>query len=1048
MAPVDDGEFSLKDLFANRPEDEDGPIKAATGIDFMPRDPNAQTDEVPKKVDGIIPPLPTDDGKQPEPTSGTIFEALDYLSSANKGGLVAALEGRGDDFTPFVDEAVPYAKGTWQGLKKEQKTNVQDLKRALIKHSPTLGFIAKDLPHTEGEFDLADVPNFIRDVALDAATDPFPYGAVLKGAGKVVSGAAQKYGKYLAESAARTRPYTIKDTGVVKQIPIATAKARELGGRLLEGVTPGKGTAISAGGLVGGAMSTSEDNEIDTLSNIAKGAGVMAGVALGGPQLGKLAVQQSDKIADNLAVATKGERFAGMSNARAIKQTSDPKINAVAHQLSQDYIKSVDGVKPKSKIVANRVQSALSSEMVQRREYVRASGAYPTGQKEQSLFHNQLTEKIGQDMTADGTVAKIIGDLNANELRAFEQANEHNKWITEKVNREVFGQASGKYDPVTGKGMAGLPWHVEDLQPLKDIVKMSDELVATHKGGTSGPLMMARNVERGKSTTDLGTEASRAEYNRRLSLNWLTDVEKQARKLIYDYKVAPVTNSNPLVAFVAEHMGKFDALNNFSKFNMLMPSTSWVRNNYPDNLTKAYHQHGLLGAADAATMGAFHKGLYHDIRALNRGDTLTKFKNPHTQDLIRFGLAGDNVYKESIDFADPMAKYFKRPEQIEKEAMAKAGENPLAKAAWAVAKAPFYPFKMVGEKIVMPIGQQMENTAKAVTYIRTLNYIKNNKTLLKEVGGLENAKQVAADVTKQTFFDYGETTEFERMIAKRLIPFYTFYKNNTIYYAKMMENPHALRKLINVQKLTNNVGEEPTEKERLSLQPYLEENKPRMLGKDAMGDQRVMFSPSDSMADAYKLFSPSSSNTMIEKMNPLLKGPAEMLLNHDTFTKDKMKPSTLKDGEKHLFGSGYSHVALKNFIAKMLPEGKITDAVQMAAGVYGTKLDDKDNPVHTNDMSQAIDKWSPYGLNSMWWPKPLVHQAARTAGKIANEKADITEALNNIFNTHQMTNVSEDGMNFHRNLKSDERKDINTRRENLYKARAKEKKEHGIKATE
>ena len=985
--------------------------------------------------------------------SGQFAQALDYPANAWRTALNdsgKAQEAGGG----LLDQLAAFYEGGKGGLKKERGTSVEDLRKTLeglqekgLSLSPLpIWSNASSSPNQfinwdTGDIDWWDVPETIRNVVLGGATDPLGAvaGPVIGKAGSLVSKGAQAASKVM-------RPASVAQ-------------------KAAQAVTPGIGAAAVTGGVLGGAMTGKDDSGADFLGNVAKGTVLLGGMGLGGKTAGRVAKGIGDAVADKSAVLLKGEKFRGISAAKELKASGDSKALRAEVDMLQDYGEKFTGIKPDAELAAGKVNEGLKTEFITRRNFAlsqnRASLAAEINAdndaitaaiggrkitKETSVGEakeiqalkkrleandaklskameadgysllsgvekNTLNEAIAADMHADGTVTKALQNQAESSVTGYNATTKFNEEMTEKINREIYGQADGKWNRETGEGIAGIPFHIEDLRPLKEL----DEIFqGTKSTGKTGSLKMAQSTERGVSREALGPRESKELYIKGMARNWMAKEERKAAYLVAEYRAAPAVGVPQRAADATLKL--LDSAGSLMKKNMLAISLAWVKNNFPDNVKRAYHQAGLLGAFDAATMGRFQTGVWEDVRNVMKGNLVDPFKSKYTKGMTRQGVLGSNIGSE-VDPLTDAAEYYMRPEAIAKaKAAAKGPTSKLGKAGKAVAlpfKAVYYPFDKFGD-LVMHVGSRMENSAKAAVYIRAMKTMEADPAIVKQLGQ-EGMERVAADITKKTFFDYSDVTEFERMYAKRLFPFYTFFKKNAQYYANQFQNPKMLGRLARANSFRDWAYPETrqlTRDEEAGMPQHFSQGDPRFAGKTPDG-VNILHSPQNSMFDARSMLSLNQSNLAIQKANPLLKGPIELMANIDTFTGDKMKPSSLKDNEKHLFAMGHGHLAGKKGIEAITEEGPVRDFLETITGVNGVKLDDSGkNPVSTENLQVWMDRLSPLAPNSLVIPKPLIRQSFGSAGKVATGKSTLGDVLHNLVNTHQMSTISDTQMDY------------------------------------
>ena len=134
-----------------------------------------------------------------------------------------------------------------------------------------------------------------------------------------------------------------------------------------------------------------------------------------------------------------------------------------------------------------------------------------------------------------------------------------------------------------------------------------------------------------------------------------------------------------------------------------------------------------------------------------------------------------------------------------------------------------------------------------------------------------NAKE-AANVVRETLFDYFELTPFEKGIRDTLVPFYTWLRKNTVFMLKWLpQNPKAFSRVnMALEEAYANVDQE----ER-SVPEWLKEQFAIPLGGGRF------FTPGLPLADISKLT--DMGKTALDMLSPTVKLPAELILNQSFF---------------------------------------------------------------------------------------------------------------------------------------------------------------------
>lgn len=164
----------------------------------------------------------------------------------------------------------------------------------------------------------------------------------------------------------------------------------------------------------------------------------------------------------------------------------------------------------------------------------------------------------------------------------------------------------------------------------------------------------------------------------------------------------------------------------------------------------------------------------------------------------------------------------------------------------------------VGYKASMKLGGLIEEEAKIVNIITHLE------------SGLDLSD--AIELTKNALFDYSELTQFESKVMKRVMPFYTFMRNNIPSQIDNFAN-HGAR-MQRVERFYNKASEKnETDRERALRPDYLD-------GMLSIGNQKFV-NFGQATDDLKKLTNPLE---MASGLNPVIKTPIELMFNKQMYS--------------------------------------------------------------------------------------------------------------------------------------------------------------------
>lgn len=159
----------------------------------------------------------------------------------------------------------------------------------------------------------------------------------------------------------------------------------------------------------------------------------------------------------------------------------------------------------------------------------------------------------------------------------------------------------------------------------------------------------------------------------------------------------------------------------------------------------------------------------------------------------------------------------------------------------------------------------------------------------------------AAARTKQFLFDYDNLSPFERSVARRALPFYTFWRKNTELQVKTLFTEPGRQATL--AKLFTIPGEGADDKEFAQYLPmYLRDGFAVDLGTDALGRKLYLSALRLPLEDLNKLFAPSLASegavgkvtrtlqkTFMGQLHPFLKLLPELLTEKDFFRGQDLK---------------------------------------------------------------------------------------------------------------------------------------------------------------
>lgn len=727
----------------------------------------------------------------------------------------------------------------------------------------------------------------------------------------------------------------------------------------------------AAGAALGGAygLGASDQNSkpweraLDAGLGAAVGAFAGKGIEAVAPVLRDAA----DSMTNKYATWTRGSKFGNFASQRMLAIDGFDKRKEIAEMIRQGRLQALSHLEEGDRLQASLMMQDLKTKTIEMRNKLFAEHGIEDGTAEA----NESMRMINDHMS--NVVLPQLAENRAPEIvQAVKDWGQHNDDVIQKLNSEAFGiHTPGEINEAVnnGKGIVGLRFHIDDVYKVKEFEGAEKHLIDFET-------KIEKAMSEMRADSGLSRDESYAIYAEKFAGKFLNKAEKQAMELVREYhQTAPIQG---YMGKVEKGLHAFDSLTNFIKGHFLYNSLSWVKNNYFDNMMKAYVENGLPGIVGSATTGAIRDGVSRDVWRLLRGNISMDYKAEHFASALKHGVLDNPQYKS---IASEMARDFLfAPGKI-----AKANDSQLAKY-----------IKNTGEvfrdknplmKLMSMSGSYMESTARMMTYVQTLEKLKANPLLAKAVP--EAVERMAASIVKKTFFDYGNVTALEKATIKRLVPFYSFYSKNIPYWIQATFDPERAARVLNLEKLRTSIGTTPTGIQQKGMSPYVANNAPRSLGKDSHGNERFMISPSTSYMDALKMVSPKDmSSQAVEKGNPIPKMLYQLMSGNDLFSGDALYASQQPGGKKFLFSRGFKWYAAKEALTHLGfdPEG----TVQSMLGTGGVKVDHGGNPYTTSNMTTVLDT-----ILSTLYPMGAIDQIAGHIGKVGYDKESLDETLFN-----------------------------------------------------
>lgn len=935
-----------------------------------------------------------------------VVGAIDYAGNTNRSGLESLIT-KGD-----------YTSGAQAGAMKKKQTTARELRDAATEK---VGLGKIRLGEDDGKFQVGDVGDFALDVATDIITDPL--SLVSMGVSKLAKGAG-----------------ALAKAGV-------TSKALDNYKTFKAVATP------TIGGLYGASIPGKDATPLERLEAGLGGAAATVFLGKTLPAFGKKVEELGNATTDWYARWTRPELFQKMNELKnaagdtPFKDTGYSAINKMAtdamgkakvisEEIRQKKFAALEKLNDEDFLTTVNIQKQSGNEWVKFRNPLikQNDKLFPKG----SVEWNQgrmLIDQIANKHVEENVLPKLLADQNFNIKNTFLKIKEANREIISNLNKtERFGVDSTEifnpkirpktieeirddlidhfgstealnkalkkdtihnlykkklktlaYTPtnvagVTQKGIRGF-----DYQTASDVVVKSMPKQAKF----SVDAIKAHNISMRKKLANRETFSRELEnfktglYADQFAKDYLNETEATAQKLLMEYKTTLPKQAGART--FEKGLELYDAGLSWIKGNLLHFSTSWVKNNYFGNFLQAYIANGLPNAISVGKQAGnpFNK-LGKDIWDLYRGKLQRTYNAPEMADMMKRGVLDGPMYKALMD-EDTMKSLFNQDDL--KSILTEKGIVGQAIDKW----------RDVLDKTTGQLGSYVEGAGRATTYKNILEDLKSSP-LAKDVS-LEKLKDIAAKVSRETFFDYRlSVTPFEQATWKRILPFFAYYRNATPFWVRAAFDPEKVGRVANIKKVTRNIGEEPTPEEKLGMDPWLLNAGARKLGRTATGEKKYQIFPSMPIDDAINLLNVKElPDQFMARLSPLLKTPLEIVTDYDTFTRGPLRPSTT--GRKFLFSRGNKDVMIRKAIEAVgLDPDKTLGRI---FAVNGVKVDKRGNPYATDDSQLIMSK-----IYQTLFPTGLIDQVLGSYGKVASGRETSLEMLMNRLTPMQTVKVT------------------------------------------
>jgi hypothetical protein len=123
---------------------------------------------------------------------------------------------------------------------------------------------------------------------------------------------------------------------------------------------------------------------------------------------------------------------------------------------------------------------------------------------------------------------------------------------------------------------------------------------------------------------------------------------------------------------------------------------------------------------------------------------------------------------------------------------------------------------------------------RRVEFIRADIAKTRRKVTDRDIGilGAHQAMVRARNIVNDTFFDYQNVSLFEQSVMKRIFPYWTFFSRNFDFWLNKAFDPNQVGKVSDVSKVLTNLGDNPTDDERLGIPDFALKQGARVVGRE------------------------------------------------------------------------------------------------------------------------------------------------------------------------------------------------------------------------
>lgn len=205
----------------------------------------------------------------------------------------------------------------------------------------------------------------------------------------------------------------------------------------------------------------------------------------------------------------------------------------------------------------------------------------------------------------------------------------------------------------------------------------------------------------------------------------------------------------------------------------------------------------------------------------------------------------------------------------------------------------------VVKKITLqPIARQRENAMRIASLLDAFDHTDTTASMAQRFAD-------AIPVAKLRSLDFNNLTQFEQNVVKRIVPFYSFFKQNLkLQMTQFVNNPKVLATEMKVfNNIKQSFGGDISAEDWAALPEWMRTGLSFVTSKNAAGDVNVLTSFGDPLTQLNNVIGGGSGlpigttiNKLISSSSPYLKMPLELALGQNTFTGQSISSEQGRNG--------------------------------------------------------------------------------------------------------------------------------------------------------